>query len=88
MTEEEGLQLVTKAISAGALEDLGSGTRVNACIVRREKSEMLLNVHVLGKREVEKMDHKLKPRNIPILKELSYKFEKMTVNDENKMDLE
>jgi len=37
---------------------------------------------------MEKMDHKFKPRNIPILRELTYKFEKMTVSDDNKMDLE
>ena len=41
MTEEEGKQLVRDAIAAGIFNDLGSGSNVDLCIIRRDSVDYL-----------------------------------------------
>ncbi|KAH7923583.1 20S proteasome subunit [Leucogyrophana mollusca] len=43
MNREEGLALVTAAISAGIFNDLGSGSNVDACVITATHTEMLRN---------------------------------------------
>lgn len=68
MTLEEGQALVTKAISAGIIHDLGSGSQVDVCVINKDESKMTRNVLTIGKRETEKRHYHFKPNNIGILK--------------------
>ncbi|CCL98462.1 uncharacterized protein FIBRA_00460 [Fibroporia radiculosa] len=43
MDREAALDLVTKAISAGIFNDLGSGSNVDACVITASHTEMLRN---------------------------------------------
>jgi len=95
MTEQEGLDLCADAITAGIIHDLGSGSLVNAVVIRKESCKEILNYKVVGKRECEKMDWNFRPNNNEILTQLTHEFEKKVVVDEkpavkddNKMDLE
>jgi 20S proteasome subunit beta 2 len=41
MTEEEGKALVHKAISAGIFNDLGSGSNVDLCVIKKDKVNLI-----------------------------------------------
>ena len=43
MTKEEAIELVVRAIEAGIVHDLGSGSNVDVNIITRGKSELLRN---------------------------------------------
>ena len=64
MTLEEGQALVTKAISAGIIEDLGSGSQVDVCLITKESTNMTRNVLTIGKRETEKRHYEFIQNNI------------------------
>lgn len=64
MTLEEGQELVTRAISAGIIEDLGSGSQVDVCVITKEESKMTRNVKTIGKRETKKRDYVFAENNI------------------------
>lgn len=55
MSEEEGKQLVRDAIAAGIFNDLGSGSNIDLCVIRKKSTEYLRNYEIAnkkGKREV------------------------------------
>ena len=41
MTEEEAKDLASRAILSGVMNDLGSGSNVDLCIIRKDSTEML-----------------------------------------------
>jgi len=43
MTQAEAIALVTKAIEAGIYHDLGSGSNLDICIIKKGKVEMMRN---------------------------------------------
>jgi 20S proteasome subunit beta 2 len=54
MTEEEGKQLVNDAIQAGIFNDLGSGSNVNICVIRKGSVEYIRpygDINAKGKRQ-------------------------------------
>lgn len=79
MTIEEGKELVIKAITAGILYDLGSGSNVDIMIIKKDGKELLRNHKVVGKKEyVVENPFKIIPRNLVVLK-----TEKITFDEEN-----
>ncbi len=65
LTLEEAKQLAIKGITAGILQDLGSGSNVDLCILTREKTEYLRNhVKVGRKMVVQENLYNLKRNNI------------------------
>lgn len=44
MTEEEAKQLVMDCIEAGIYYDLGSGSNVDICVIKKGKVEMFRNI--------------------------------------------
>ena len=44
MTLEEGKALVIKAISAGIIHDLGSGSQVDTCVITKDETVFTRNV--------------------------------------------
>jgi len=47
MTEEEAKDLLVKCIEAGILHDLGSGSNVDLCVIKKGKVEYLRNHKVI-----------------------------------------
>lgn len=85
MTIEEGKELVIKAISAGILYDLGSGSNVDIMIVRNTGYELLRNYKVVGKKEtIVKNPFLIQPNNLVVLKKEKITFEKK----EREMEIE
>jgi 20S proteasome subunit beta 2 len=64
MTLEEGQELVTRAISAGIIQDLGSGSQVDTVVITKDSSKMTRNVLTIGKRETEKREYTFAENNI------------------------
>lgn len=55
MNEEEAKKLVRDAIAAGIFNDLGSGSNVDLCVIRKDSTDYLRNydiANVKGQRSV------------------------------------
>lgn len=68
MTFEEAKALAVKAISAGIIEDLGSGSQVDVVQITREGSKMTRGVLEIGRRETEKLTFDLSQKKIRSLR--------------------
>ena len=44
MTQDEAVALVSKAIEAGIYHDLGSGSNLDVCVIKRGKVEFMRNL--------------------------------------------
>lgn len=56
LTEEEGKKLVRDAIHAGIFNDLGSGSNIDLCVIRKSGTEYLRTyeeANIRGKRQFE-----------------------------------
>jgi len=60
MDEEEGKKLVRDAIAAGIFNDLGSGSNVDLCIIRKGSTEYLRNYELANQKGVRKVDYTFK----------------------------
>lgn len=77
MTVEEGKALVIKAITAGILYDLGSGSNVDIMVIKKDSREFLRNHKVVGKKEfIVENPFKIIPRNLVVLKTETITFDK------------
>lgn len=75
MSEEEGKQLVRDAIAAGVFNDLGSGSNIDLCVIRRGKTTYLRNYEIANKKGQRKSDYTMKPGTTPILENLTKRFD-------------
>lgn len=50
MTRQEAIDLVARAIRSGVFNDLGSGSNVDVCIIKKDKTEMLRNYEMPNER--------------------------------------
>lgn len=50
MTVEEGKKLVRDAIAAGIFNDLGSGSNIDLCVIRKDSTEYLRNYELANKK--------------------------------------
>lgn len=60
MTEEEGMKLVRDAIAAGIFNDLGSGSNVDLCIIRKGETKYLRNYELSNQKGERKLDYTYK----------------------------
>lgn len=60
MEEEEGKKLVRDAIAAGIFNDLGSGSNVDLCVIRKGNTEYLRNYELANQKGVRKVDYAFK----------------------------
>jgi len=60
MTEEDGMKLVRDAIAAGIFNDLGSGSNVDLCIIRKNSCNYLRNYELANKKGERKLDYTYK----------------------------
>lgn len=74
LTEEEGKKLVRDAIAAGVFNDLGSGSNIDLCVIKKDKVDYLRPYEVANNRGVKQGNYKypigttavLKSTRIPI----------------------
>ena len=92
MTFDEATALATKAISAGIIEDLGSGSQVDYCQISRTQYKMTRGALVIGKREGIKLEYDLSKKKVEYLKQFKHIFEKKEAKvikgDVSAMDIE
>lgn len=60
MSEEEGMKLVRDAIAAGIFNDLGSGSNVDLCIIRKNSTKYLRNYELSNQKGERKLDYTYK----------------------------
>jgi 20S proteasome subunit beta 2 len=84
MTQEEGIKLVAEAIEAGIFNDLGSGSNVDVCVIKKDNVEVLRNYRKPNERVVKELSYKFPKGTTKILKEDIYKF--VTVHEGDLMD--
>lgn len=78
LTEEEGKQLVRDAIAAGIFNDLGSGSNVDLCVIRKGNVEYLRTYDEANKKGVRQSSYRY-PRGTTAV--LSTKTAKIDVSD-------
>ncbi|KXN74644.1 proteasome-domain-containing protein [Conidiobolus coronatus NRRL 28638] len=84
MTQEEGINLVALAIEAGVFNDLGSGSNVDVCVIKKDNVEVLRNYRKPNERVVKELSYKFPRGTTKILKEDIYRF--VTVHEGDLMD--
>lgn len=60
MTEEQGMKLVRDGIAAGIFNDLGSGSNVDLCIIRKGSTKYLRNYELSNQKGERKLDYTYK----------------------------
>ena len=75
MSENEGKQLVRDAIAAGIFNDLGSGSNVDLCIIKRDGVQYLRTYDEANKKGVRQNDYKFLQGATSVLSTKSSKIE-------------
>jgi len=69
MTEEEGKKLVRDAIASGVFNDLGSGSNVDLCVIRKGSVDYLRNYELANKKGERQLDYRFKKGTSAVLPE-------------------
>lgn len=73
LTQEQAIKLVVAAIEAGIYHDLGSGSNVDVCIIKKGKVEYLRNYKKDNFKVFSKPDgYKFRPDRVVVLEELRH----------------
>ncbi|XP_017040476.1 proteasome subunit beta type-7 [Drosophila ficusphila] len=67
MSEEEGKRLVRDAIASGVFNDLGSGSNIDLCVIRKGSVEYLRNYELANKKGERQLDYRFKHGTTPVL---------------------
>lgn len=67
LSEEEGKLLVRDAIASGIFNDLGSGSNVDLCVIRKDSTEYLRNYELANKKGERKLDYRFKKGTSAVL---------------------
>ncbi|KAH8300533.1 hypothetical protein KR018_011841 [Drosophila ironensis] len=65
LSEEEGKKLVRDAIASGVFNDLGSGSNVDLCVIRKGSVEYLRNYELANKKGQRQLDYRFKKGTTP-----------------------
>lgn len=83
LTIEGARDLAVKAIKAGILYDLGSGSNVDFVILKKGKTEHFRNYEIVGTKLIQKcIPYQFPKNNIPILSEVEVKVQEMNLHKE------
>ena len=86
MTQEEAKQMCIKAIEAGIYHDLGSGSNVDVCVIKKGKVEMFRNIKSDNKKVFSKPGgYQFDKKRVVILEE--YKKKLVVEDGPQPMDL-
>lgn len=79
MTQEEAVKVCVAAIEAGIYHDLGSGSNVDVCLIKKGKVEMMRNLKSDNRKVFERAEpFKFKEDRVQVLKEYKHKIEVTT----------
>jgi len=86
LTQDEAVKLVVAAIEAGIYHDLGSGSNVDVCLIKKGKVEYLRNLKQDNFKKFSKPDgYKFRPERVQVLEEYRHKITEQ--NGAQPMDL-
>lgn len=75
MSQQDAVDLVVMAIEAGIVHDLGSGSNVDVCVIKKGKVEYMRNLKQDNKKLFEKPDgYKFRKDKIQVLEEFKQKL--------------
>uniref|UniRef100_A0A6B2E411 Proteasome subunit beta n=1 Tax=Phlebotomus kandelakii TaxID=1109342 RepID=A0A6B2E411_9DIPT len=69
LPEEEGKKLVRDAIAAGVFNDLGSGSNVDLCVIRRDSTQYLRTYEEANEKGQRSLSYKAPPGTTKVIKE-------------------
>lgn len=75
MSEEEGKKLVRDAIAAGIFNDLGSGSNIDLCVIKKDKVDFLRPYEIANKRGVRQGNYKYPIGTTNVLKSVRMPIE-------------
>ncbi|XP_005183632.1 proteasome subunit beta type-7 [Musca domestica] len=75
MSEEEGKKLVRDAIAAGVFNDLGSGSNIDLCVIRKDSTDYLRNYELANKKGERQLNYTYKPGTTAVLDTKIKQFE-------------
>ncbi|XP_030375377.1 proteasome subunit beta type-7 [Scaptodrosophila lebanonensis] len=67
LSEEEGKLLVRDAIAAGVFNDLGSGSNIDLCVIRKDSTEYLRNYELANKKGERQLNYDFKSGSTVVL---------------------
>ncbi|KAG5674838.1 hypothetical protein PVAND_004783 [Polypedilum vanderplanki] len=89
MTEQEAKELVADAITSGVVNDLGSGTNVNLCVIRKSSSEKINGYREICGNGKRILDYSIKHGTTGIISETIKKIELDVIEEQiEKMEVE
>lgn len=75
MSEEEGKKLVRDAIAAGVFNDLGSGSNIDLCVIRKDATEYLRTYEEANKKGTRSLAYDFKQGTTAVLQSKCYKVD-------------
>lgn len=75
MDEEEGKKLVRDAIAAGVFNDLGSGSNIDLCVIRKDGAQYLRTYEEANKKGTRSLNYDYKPGTTAVLGSKSFKID-------------
>lgn len=78
MSEEEAKRLVRDAIAAGVFNDLGSGSNIDLCVIKKDKVECFFPYEVANARSTKEGSYKYPIGTTPVLKTTRIPIEVVT----------
>lgn len=75
MEEEEGKKLVRDAIAAGIFNDLGSGSNVDLCVIKKDGAQYLRTYDEANKKGERSLDYSYKQGTTAVLETKVHKFD-------------
>lgn len=68
MSEEEAKKLVRDAIAAGVFNDLGSGSNIDLCVIKKDKADYLREYEIANRRGIREGNYKFPVGTTSVLK--------------------
>lgn len=75
LSEEEGKKLVRDAIAGGVFNDLGSGSNIDLCVIRKDSCDFLRNYELANKKGERTLNYDFKKGTTAVLESKIHKFD-------------
>lgn len=86
MEETEAKKLVRDAVAAGVFNDLGSGSNINLCVIKKDKVERFSPYEIANKRGAKEGNYKYPKGSTAILRQQKFEIVETQVVDDQPME--
>lgn len=88
MSEEDGKKLIRDAIAAGIFNDLGSGSNIDLCVIRKNSVDYLRNHEIANEKGQRKLDYTFKrgATAVASVKKIDFEVVEESVSGLERMD--